>query len=87
MNRLARYVDNEFTRNSWFFAQAETGMMNAIDFIEYILSDKNIVNLTENEIEYINRVRKCYSELGHLTKRMKEEIENYRQAFYDAFLD
>ena len=87
MNRLARYVDNEFTRNSWFFAQAETGMINAIDFIEYILSDKNIVNLTESEIEYINRVRKCYSELEHLTKRMKEEIENYRQAFYDAFLD
>lgn len=55
MNRLSRFIDSEFTRNSWFFAQAESGMMTALDFINYVLKEGDLVNLTEKETIYIDK--------------------------------
>ena len=75
MNRLSRFIDSEFTRNSWFFAQAESGMMTALDFINYVLKEGDLVNLTEKETIYIDKVRDCYYELQSLMHQIKEEIE------------
>ena len=87
MNRLSRFIDSEFTRNSWFFAQAERGMMTALDFINYVLKEGDLVNLTEKETIYIDKVRDCYYELQSLMHQIKEEIEKYRQAYFDALED
>ena len=87
MNRLSRFIDSEFTRNSWFFAQAESGMMTALDFINYVLKEGDLVNLTEKETIYIDKVRDCYYELQSLMHQIKEEIEKYRQAYFYALED
>ena len=87
MNRLSRFIDSEFTRNSWFYAQAESSMITAMDFINYVLNDKNLVELTDNERNYVNKVRECYFNIQSLTKQIKEEIEKYRQAYFDAIED
>lgn len=87
MNRLARYIENEFTRNSWFYAQAESGMMAAMDFIEYVLRDENLIQLTPEEKIYIDKVRGCYLNLQNLTKQMKEEIEKYKEAYQDLLTE
>ena len=71
MNRLSRFIDSEFTRNSWFFAQAESGMMTALDFINYVLKEGDLVNLTEKETICIDKVRDCYYELQSLMHQIK----------------
>lgn len=87
MNRLSRYIESEFTRNSWFFAEAESGMMAALEFIDYVLKDKNLIQLTDTETKYINKVSECYSEMMYLNQKMKETIEKYKQAYYDALAE
>lgn len=85
MIKLAKYIENEFERNSWFFAQAESSMMAACDFIELVILDKNLVNLTEEDRRYIEKIRSTYLRLQTLTKEMKEEIQNFKEAFQQTF--
>ena len=76
MNRLSRFIDSEFT-----------SMMTALDFINYVLKEGDLVNLTEKETIYIDKVRDCYYELQSLMHQIKEEIEKYRQAYFEALED
>lgn len=87
MNRLIRYIDNEFNRNSWFFAGAKGSLMAAIDFIEYVLTDETLFQMNDEEKRYIYQVRSSYSELILLTGKMKEEIQKYKEAFCELFAD
>lgn len=87
MNRLVRYVENELDRNSLFFAQAESSMMAALDFINYVLTDKNLVELSEEEVKYVNKVKESYHELQRLNREMLEEIAKYKEAYVELFKD
>jgi len=51
------------------------------------LKEGDLVNLTEKETIYIDKVRDCYYELQSLMHQIKEEIEKYRQAYFDALED
>lgn len=87
MNRLTRYIENEFIRNSWFFAQAESSMMASIDFIDYVLKDENLINLSAEEEKYIDSIKKSYQNLKRLTSEIKEEIQKYKEAYCELFSD
>ena len=87
MNRLARYVENEFDRNSWFFAQSESSMLASIDFIKFVLRDEKLVALTEKERDYITKIQESYIKLLGLAGEIKKEIQNYKELYCEYFLD
>ncbi len=87
MIRLTKYIENELTKNNWFFAQAESSMMASIDFIDYVLKDKNLVNLSDEEYKYIEQTRTCYVNIQNLTSEIKKEIQKYKEAYIELFSD
>lgn len=85
MLRFAKYIEHEFDRNAIFFAQAHSRLLASYDFINYILRDDKIINLTENERIYVDKIRNIYIELADLSQRIAFEIQNYKEA-YQEFL-
>ena len=80
--RLAKWIECEFDRNSWFFAEFKGGLQASCDFINYVLKDNENINLDEKDIIYIDRVKECYLNLRALTNEMITEINNFKQAFF-----
>ena len=37
--RLAKWIECEFDRNSWFFAEFKGGLQASCDFINYVLKE------------------------------------------------
>ena len=85
MLRLARYIEHEFDRNAIYFAQTHSRVAASCDFIKYILEDKNIIDLNEEEKEYISKIRESYSKMADLSEQIAQEIVKYKH-FYQDFL-
>ena len=85
MIRLARYIEHEFDRNLVYFAQAHSRSMASYDFINYIMSDTNIIELNDEERMYIEQIKNCYSNIAALSNEITSEISKYKQA-YESFL-
>ena len=80
--RLAKWIENEFDRNSWFFAEFKGGLIAACDFIDYVLKDNDNFRLDEEDKIYIDKVRECYSNMKSLSNEMVKEINKYKEAFF-----
>lgn len=83
MQRLAMYIEHEFDRNAIYFAQAHSRIVASCDFIDYIMHDKNIINLNEEEKKYLNRIRESYGNIASLSKEIALEIQNFKEAYED----
>ena len=86
MLKLAKYIEHEFDRNVIFFSQAYSRAEASLDFIYYILEDKKLMKLTENEKRYIEQLRDSYREIVLLTEKITEEIQKYKEAFQEFLL-
>ena len=62
-------------------------MMASIDFIDYVLKDENLINLSAEEEKYIDSIKKSYQNLKRLTSEIKEEIQKYKEAYCELFSD
>ena len=78
MQRLAQYIEHEFDRNAIYFAQAHSRVVASCDFIDYILRDKNIINLNEEEKKYIDKIHDSYLNIAQLSKDISFEIQKFR---------
>lgn len=85
MIRLAKYVENELDQNKILFAKAEARLMASCDYIEYVLLNTDIINLTEEEKKYISKVRDSYLELKTLTAQIEKEIQKYKENYLEVF--
>lgn len=85
MLRLARYIEHEFDRNLVYFAQAHSRCMASYDFINYIMSDTNIIQLNEEEQKYVEQIKDCYINIASLSNEITSEISKYKLA-YESFL-
>ena len=85
--RLSKWIENEFDRNSWFFAEFKGGLQAACDFIDYVLKDNNNFQLDEDDKIYIDKVRECYSNMKSLSNEMIKEINNFKGAFFNLLED
>ena len=81
--RLAKWIENEFDRNSWFFAEFKGGLQTACDFIDYVLKDNKNIDLDEEDKIYIDKVRESYSNMKSLSNEMIKEINNFKEAFFN----
>ncbi|MBQ4114089.1 hypothetical protein IJD34_01655 [bacterium] len=79
--KLAKWIENEFDRNAWFFGEFKGGLMASCDFIDFVLADNDFLKMDKNDLQYIRTVRKCYSNLKRLTNEMIKEIGEYKFAF------
>ena len=86
MLRLAQYIEHEFDTNAIFFAQAHSRAMASCDFIDYIIRDKRIIELNEEEQKYINRIHDCYTKVAVLSKEIALEIQKFKEAYEDFLL-
>ena len=86
MFRLAKYIEHEFDRNIIFFSQAYSRAEASLDFICYIMDDKKLINLTEEEQRYINQIKSSYAQIASLTDKIAEEIQKYKEYYQDFLL-
>lgn len=86
MLKLARYIEHEFDRNVIFFSQAYIRAEASLDFIYYIIEDTKLINLTEEEKMYIQKIKSSYIEILSLTEKITEEIQKYKEAYQDFLL-
>ena len=70
--RLAKWIENEFDRNSWFFAEFKGGLQAVCDFIDYVLKDNDNFRLDEEDKIYIDKVRECYDISDKKPKKEKK---------------
>lgn len=87
MSKLVKFIENELDRNAWFFSKIEGSMEAACDFINYVIKDKEIMDLDEKDLKYIETIQDCYSEMRSLTNQMKDVIARYKQAYCTLFAD
>ena len=85
MLRLAKYIEHEFDRNLVYFAQAHSRTMASFDFINYVMKDKNIIELNAEEREYVERIKDCYYNIATLSNEIIDEITKYKEV-YESFL-
>jgi len=86
-HRLAKWIECEFDRNAWFFGEFKGGLMASCDFIDYVLKDKDLFNLDEEDQKYIKTIRSCYSKMKNLSNEMIKSIEEYKKAYTELFAD
>lgn len=87
MLRLAKYIEHEFDRNLVYFAQAHSRSMASYDFINYVLNDKNIIELSEEEKRYIEQIKECYHNIAILSNKITDEISKYKEAYENFLLE
>lgn len=85
MIKLARYVENEFEQHQILFAKAEARLMASCDYIDHVLLNTDIINLTDEEKKYVSKVRESYSELKILTAQITAEIQKYKENYLEFF--
>ena len=85
--KLAKWIENEFDRNAWFFAEFKGGLMASCDFIDFVLKGDDFLKLDEDDEKYITTIRECYSTLKSLSNEMIKTIGEYREAFTELFAD
>lgn len=85
--KLAKWIENEFDRNAWFFSEFKGGLHAACDFIDYVFKDNNNINLDKDDLKYIQEVRFCYSKLKSLSNDMIKTIDKYKRAYIQLFAD
>ena len=76
--RLVKWIEKEFDRNSWFFTEFKGGLQAVCDFIDYVLIDNKNMQLNENDLIYIDKIRESYSNMKTLANQMISEINNYK---------
>ena len=86
MIKLAKYIEHEFDRNTIFFSQAYSRAEASLSFIYYIIQDTKLVNLTEEEKRYVDRIKESYLAILDFTKKITEEIQIYKEAYQDFLL-
>ena len=86
MIRLAQYIEHEFDRNAIYFAQAHSRIVASCDFIDYIIRDKKLIELNEEEQKYINRIHDSYYNIANLSKEIALEIQNFKEVYEDFLL-
>ncbi len=86
MLRLARYIEHEFDRNAIYFSQMHSRVEASCDFIGYVLEDKNLIELNEEERDYIKKIRESYHKMMSLTEKIANEIQTYKEAYQDFLL-
>ena len=85
--KLAKWIENEFDRNAWFFGEFKGGLMASCDFIDFVLKDNESLGLDEEDKKYISTIRSCYSKMKKLSNEMLEVIGEYKRAFSILFAD
>ena len=74
------------TEIQYFFLQAYSRADASLSFINYIMEDAKLVNLTNEEKEYVEQIKTSYMEILELTKKITEEIQKYKQYYQDFLL-
>ena len=86
-HRLAKWIENEFDRNAWFFGEFKGGLMASCDFIDYVLKDNELLNIDKEDQKYIKTIRSCYLKMKNLSNEMIKVIEEYKKAYTELFAD
>ena len=87
MSKLVKFIEVELDRNAWFFSKIEGSMEAACDFINFVIRDKEIMQLDEHDMKYIETITDCYSDIRYHTNEITKAIAKYKHAYNVLFAD
>ena len=85
--KLAKWIENEFEHQTWFFSEFKSGLVASYNFINSVLKDNETLRLDEEDKKYISTILSCYSKMKKISKEMIEVIGEYKMAFSVLFAD